>query len=116
MGRVEQTVDGRVETVLCVSTVIAQYAGLQSRHRVEQGHGGQLPPGQDKVAQTELLVHFAVDESLVHTLITTAYQDGAFAAGPALDGRMTQDLTDGRKQYHWCRYYTACPDRRQAGV
>lgn len=72
VGAVEQAI---LEAVLLVGLGIAQHAGLQAGHAVEQRHRGQFPAGQDEIAQAQLQVDVAVDEALVDALVAAAQQD-----------------------------------------
>ena len=54
---------------------IGQNPRHQAAHCVGHRHGGNLPPGEHKVPQGDLLIHIAVDESLVNALIVAAHQN-----------------------------------------
>ena len=53
---------------------VRQHAGHQAAHRVRHRHGGDLPAGENKVSQGELLVHTSGDKPLVDSLIMAADQ------------------------------------------
>jgi hypothetical protein len=49
MRAVQQTIQFRAKAILLVASRSVQYTGLQTGHRVKQGHRGDFTPGHDKV-------------------------------------------------------------------
>ena len=65
MRAVQQTIQLRAKAVLLVTSRSVQYTGLQTSHRIKQGHRRDFPPGHNKVAQAYLVGNVLVDKTLV---------------------------------------------------
>ena len=77
-----------------------QDAGLQARHRIHQGQGGQLSAGQHIVTQADLFVHKGVNEALVHAFIAPAQQHTAGRGRQLGDARLGQGPSGWTEQDH----------------
>ena len=71
MGILQQAVP---VALLLVAGGLRQNAGHHAAYRVRHRHGRDLPAGEDKVPQADLLVHALVDKPLVNALIVAADQ------------------------------------------
>ena len=100
MRAIQQTVECRVETILLVAALVVQHTGLQSGHRIQQGHRGNLAARQHKVTQADLHIHVRINEALVNALVAATYQHSPRAVRPGLHRSMVKPLTQRRKQHH----------------
>ena len=57
-----------------VAGLVREDPGHQATHGIRHGHGRDLPAGENKISQGDLLVHTLLDEALVHALIVAADQ------------------------------------------
>jgi hypothetical protein len=85
------------EAVLQVGPLVAQHAGLQASHGIEQGHRRQLSAGQDEVAETEFQADVPVQETLVHALVPATEHDRSRASSHLADQRLV-DAAPGRRE------------------
>ena len=89
-----------VPVALVLKTLrVGQHPRHQAAHRVRHRHSGDLPPGEDEVANRDFLIHALVDKPLVHALIVAAYEDQA----PLLPGqppgvRLGEGFATGREK------------------
>ena len=72
LGVLQQAV---VKALVGEAAFVAQHPGAEPGHRVQHGHGGDLPPGEDKIPQGEFLVHDLVQHPLVHPLVVAAEEE-----------------------------------------
>src|SRR5262245_12790377 len=75
LGMLQEPRGSARERVVLRRIVLAEDAGPEPRDRVGNHQRGQLAPGEDVVADRQLLVDDALAEALVHALVAPAHQD-----------------------------------------
>ncbi len=100
---IQQADPGR-KTVLLGRLGIAQHIHLKPGHSIQQRQGGNLTAREDKVAKAQFDVDFAVDKTLVHTLVATTQKNGTFACGHLAYEALVQPAPCGteKNQRHAC--------------
>ena len=99
---IEQPVD---EAVLHGRLRIAQHARQLPHHRIDQRHGGQLPARQNEIAQTDFLVHAAIDETLIDGFVPPAQQHEPGLVRESHDPFVVERRTLRRHHHHTCTAY-----------
>ena len=100
MRAIQQTVQSGVEAVQMVAVFVAQHAGLQAGHGVQECQRGNLSARQHKIAQTDLNVDIRVDKTLINAFVAPTNQNGTGTGRPLFNAGVVQRLTNGRKQNH----------------
>ena len=76
-----------------------QHPRHQTAHRIRNGHGGNLPSGEDKIPKGQLLVHTLVNEPLVNALVVAADHDKAVIPVPQAQGiRLPEHMAAGGEE------------------